>query len=186
MTTHLPNLMPQIERAIGLAGKAGLELAQMRSLFPAYSPFQVNKSANALDAAGRAFKSGKGTNCSNGIRWFCTKEFAQAWAEKMRDQAIGLRTQAQQREIQAKIIKERGYVARPPSQKQKRLIDNLAVGRALNEASSDLKASNRSGYELTEADKAKITTIPSPPNLGNRVWVDPASVPCFRYGSSNA
>lgn len=172
----LPNLMPKLEQAIGLAGSAGLDLDQMRGLFRTYSPAQVNKSANALDKLGRAFKSGKGTNSSNGIRWFCTRELAQAHAEAMAGKLIGVRTYAEQQAVQAKILKERGYTARAPSQRQKRLINNLAVGRKLDEARADFKASNRSDYELTEADRAKIKNIRTPACLGNRCYVDPEQI----------
>lgn len=71
---------------------------------------------------------------------------------------------------------DREGLSRPPSKRQKKLIDNLAVGRKLDEARAEFKASNRSDYELTDADRAKIKNIRTPACLGNRCYVDPEQI----------
>lgn len=160
MTKRLPPLIPKLEQAVGLSGAAGLELDQMRNLFPEYSAVQVNNSANALAKQCRAYKSGKGRNSTNGIRWFLTPEWARAWAAKMEGQLVGIRTFAQQRATQDKINKACGYVPRPQSRKDAATTPNQELRRKMDEDRAALRASNRSGYVLTDEDKAKIVEIP--------------------------
>lgn len=45
---------------------------------------------------------------------------------------------------------------KPLSQKALGIAQSLAVGKRLDEARATLRASNRSGYELTEEDKTKV------------------------------
>jgi hypothetical protein len=72
------------------------------------------------------------------------------------------------------------------TQKQGAFVEKLAIGRSMETKRAEFRASNRSGYIVTSADEAKIKRIPTPPNLGNRAYVDPASVPMFRYGQAVA
>lgn len=89
-------------------------------------------------------------------------------------------TEARAKAYQAKHAKPKKQ--RKMSQKAVKIANNLAVGKKLDEARENLRASNRSGYELSEADRAKITVLEGFNETKGRYYVAPESVPVFRYG----
>lgn len=159
---RLAPLMPKLEQAIHFSGESGLELDAMRRLFPGYAPHQVNKSANELAAQGRAYKSGKGTNCSSGIKWFARQEWASAWAEMVAGTQVGVRGNGFKK-------------PRRPSMKQIGHAQTVEALRRAQDREADFRASNRSGYELTEEDKAKVTDAGGFSGR-HRYSVDPAEI----------
>lgn len=62
--------------------------------------------------------------------------------------------------------------------------EKMAVNKRIADQYADRKASNRSRYELTPEDMGKIRVLPGFEGKP-RHWVDPASVPMFRYGSGS-
>lgn len=73
-----------------------------------------------------------------------------------------------------KIAKRLG---RPPNKKDAAVTQNQDLRRKMDEDKAERRAANWTGYELTDEDRAKIVRTEAPPNLGNRFYTDPASVP---------
>jgi len=72
---------------------------------------------------------------------------------------------------------------RPENKKRTAIAEIQAIAHKKSEESAALKKSNQSGYELTEQDKTKIARHDWDESKG-RFYVDPASVPVFRYGGN--
>ena len=77
----------------------------------------------------------------------------------------------------AQAFERENKIYRNPGKKQKAFVESIAVGRSIEAQRAAFRQSNQSGYVVTEADEAKITRHVTPPNMGNRAYVDPASMP---------
>lgn len=62
----------------------------------------------------------------------------------------------------------------------------LATRAVKREEAAALRASNATKADVIIPDGLVVKVAPTPPNLGNRCYVDPASVPRFSYGSQGA
>lgn len=99
------------------------------------------------------------------VRFFDTQERADAWVRNHKPPK--------------KHAKQRG-----PNQRERLIAETMETNKRIAEQWADLKASNNSGYEVTEADLSKVRMLPGFEGKP-RHWVDPASVPMFRYGSGS-
>lgn len=61
----------------------------------------------------------------------------------------------------------------------------LATRAIKREEEAALRASNATKADVIIPAGLVVKVAPTPPNLGNRCYVDPASVPRFRYGSQS-
>jgi hypothetical protein len=65
-----------------------------------------------------------------------------------------------------------------------KVTEKMAVNRRIADQRADRKASNHSRYELTQDDLQLVQVLPGFEGKP-RHWVDPASIPRFRYGGGS-